>query len=285
MHFRFWVCTLTLFFFTCKMERPDPASEALAILHKHPSDFLNELAALDALASREAHLPGKTFVDSIYRYASRLKPTMVEAGSDSMKLALLKAWVFDSLRIEPIEDSNQLAMSLPSQILATRKGSCLGLSLLFLALGQTLDLPLVPVFLPEHVFIRFRSPTFSANVETLRKGIARSDSFYRETFSLSRRPWYQLADGTQKQALAALVFNMGNLHSSQSKWDLALGEYRLVEEVIPGFPETLGSQGAVFLATGDSQQAEKKLFMAFKGDSLSKPLIQNLRKFSKWGIY
>src|SRR4051812_42902443 len=38
----------------CRLEKPDPASQAAAILHKHPSDFQDQLVALDALAAREA---------------------------------------------------------------------------------------------------------------------------------------------------------------------------------------------------------------------------------------
>lgn len=260
----------------CRLERPDPAAQASAILHKHPSDFLDQLRALDALAAAEIGLPSGALAESLYRQSSRLKPLLAKAANDSAKIALLNAWIFDSLSILPIADSNDLAASLPSRVLTERKGSCLGLTLVYLALGRSLGLPLNPVFLPGHIFIRYRSAAYTCNIETLRRGLARTDSFYRETFSLRLRPWYTLEAGDPKQALAALVFNLGNTHRKNGDWPTALAEYGLVEEALPGYPEALGNQGAGLLVSGDLRGAEAKLLAAYQGDSLAEPARQNL---------
>ncbi len=233
---------------------------------------------MDALAAAEIGLPAGALAESLYRQTSRLKPLLSAAATDTAKVALLNAWVFDTLAIVPITDTNDLAASLPSRILTERKGSCLGLTLVYLALGRSLDLPLVPVFLPGHVFVRYRSESYTCNIETLRKGLARTDSFYRETFSLRQRPWYTLEDGNPKQALAGLVFNLGNALRERGDWTGALAEYRLVEEALPGYPEALGNLGAGLLASGDAKAAEPKLLAAYRGDSLAEPARINLEK-------
>ena len=265
----------------CKLERPDPASAAAAILHKHPSDFLSALTALDALASAEVGLPAVPWLDLLYRHSSLLKPLLKNAGSDSEKVSILNAWIFDSLSVVTQPDSTHLAGSLPSRVLTSNQGSCLGLTLLYLALGQTLQLPLRPVLLPGHIFVRFRSQTYTCNIETLRRGLARSDDFYRQEFFLDKRPWYTLSDGDPKQALAALVFNLANTHRSRGELKYALTEYQLTEEAIPGFPEALANQGAVLLATGAVKDAEMKLTASLAGDSINTPASKNLARIGE----
>lgn len=277
----------------CGLEKPDPASQAAAILHKRPSGFLDRLVALDDLAAREleaadgesggsaAPLARTMLAESLYAYASRLRPSMAAAASDSVRADLLAGFFFDSLGIVPAPEDTGLASSLPGRVLATRSGSCVGLVLLHLALGRELGLPVYPVFLPGHVFVRFRSETHMRNIETLRSGLARSDSFYRETFALPKRPWYDLSDGRPEQALGALVFNLGNLHRRQGRRHEALWEYRLAEGLLPGFPEALGNQGAVLLASGNLDSARVMLEAALAGDSLAAPAWKNLEFLSR----
>lgn len=266
------------------IERPDPASQAAAILHKHPSNFLDKLASLDALAGREAAAadpeaspaPRPALVESLYAYSVRLRPSLESAGSDSAKVEVLNAFVFDTLGIFPLLDDTTLTASIPTYVLARKRGACMGLVLLYLALGQSLDLPLAPVFLPGHVFVRYGGGTGARNIETLRRGIARPDSFYRAAFSLAQRPWYGLADADPSQALGAFVFNLGNFHRARGDWTSAMEEYRLAEESLPGFPEAMGNRGAGFLAAGDEKSAKEKLEAALAGDSLAVPAWRNL---------
>lgn len=275
---------LGLFLAACRLEKPDPASQAAAILRKHPSDFLDQLAALDALAAREAGgmEPGSVpaarpvLAESLYAYRVRLGPALAAARSPEEKAARLNAFFFDSLGMAPLDADTTLAASVPSLALAQRRGSCVALVLLYLAVGRSLDLPLVPVFLPGHVAVRLRpAPGEPINIETLRRGITRTDSFYREAFSLGKRPWYSLGDARPEQALAALLFNMANARLAGGDAETAAGEYSLVAELLPGFPEALGNLGVCAFRQGDREDAARRFRAAFAGDSLS-PARENL---------
>ena len=268
----------------CRLERPDPASQAAAILRKHPSDFQDQLVALDALAQREvaelepgampASLP--ILAESLYAYRTRLKPWLASAASDRERMDRFNAFFFDSLGLAALDADTTLAASVPGLALARRRGSCVALVLLYLAVGRSLDLPLFPVFLPGHVALRLRRAAGeSFNVETLRRGIARSDSFYRETFALAKRPWYALADARPEAALSALLFNMANARRARAEWALASGEYQLVAEALPGFPEAIGNRGLCSLRMGDRDAAERDFREAYAADSLS-PARANL---------
>lgn len=259
------------------LEKPDPASQALAILNKRPATFQDRLLALDRLAAEEAGLPGRhALAESLHHHSRRLEGLLSAAAGDSERVGILNAFIFDTLSLAPIADDSSLASSLPSRLLADRKGGCLAFALLYLALAERLELPLFPVFLPGHVALRWRGDSLVRNIETLRRGLARSDSFYRETFSLTSRPWYRLADGRPDQALAALVFNLANLHLSQGRLAAARDEYRLVLERLPAYPEAAGNLGAALLRLGDREAAVVELRTALAGDSLENPARENL---------
>lgn len=280
----------------CRLEPPDPASEAAAILNKRPSDFIDQLASLDALGIREAALLSAPagakppafrplLAESLYAYSQRLRPAMAalasaspEAEADSARIALLNAFVFDTLGIRPLIDSAPLSASVPSLVLSRREGSCVGLVLLYLALGRSAGIPLAPVFLPGHIMVRhIPAGRPHRNIETLRRGIPRSDSFYREEFSLGKRPWYSLREAAPEQALAALVFNLANARRAAGDLTTAAGEYRLVEQALPGFPEALGNQGVCLMMEGEKAGARQKFAAALAGDSLSEAALANLK--------
>jgi regulator of sirC expression with transglutaminase-like and TPR domain len=278
----------------CRLEPPDPASEAAAILNKRPSDFIDQLASLDALGAREAALLSAPagakapafrpmLAESLYHYAQRLRPalaaiTAADAAADSARIAVLTAFVFDTLGITPVIDRAPLSASVPSLVLSRKEGSCVGLVLLYLALGRSAGIPLAPVFLPGHIMVRHvpegRAPR---NIETLRRGIPRSDSFYRETFSLGKRPWYSLREAAPEQALAALLFNLGNARREAGDPKIAAEEYRLAEAALPGFPEALGNQGVCLMMDGEKIRAREKFLAALAGDSLSEAALANLK--------
>jgi regulator of sirC expression with transglutaminase-like and TPR domain len=277
----------------CRLEPPDPASEAAAILHKRPSDFIDQLASLDALGVREEALlsaPADAkapafrpmLAESLYAYAQRLRPalaaiTTADAAGDSARIDLLRAFVFDTLGIKPLSDGAPLYASVPSLVLSRKEGSCVGLVLLYLALGRSTGIPLAPVFLPGHIMVRhIPDGRPSRNIETLRRGILRSDSFYRETFSLGKRPWYSLREAAPGQALAALVFNLANARRDAGDLKTAAGEYQLVEQALPGFPEALGNQGVCLMMDGERTRAREKFLAALAGDSLSEAARANL---------
>ena len=269
----------------CRLEPPDPASQAAAILSKHPSDFTDQLVALDALAAREvawlepSAVPAvrPSLAESLYAYAARLKPSLAAAGTDSARIAVLNAFIFDSLGMAALDADTTLAAAVPGLALSHRRGSCVALTLIYLGLGKALDLPLVPVFLPGHICVRLRRGGEPQNIETLRGGIARTDSFYREAFALGKRPWYSLADAAPEQALAALLFNMGNARRAHGDPAVAAEEFRLVAEILPGFPEALGSMGVCAWMRGDTAAAALRFREALQGDSLSPPALRNLQ--------
>ena len=264
---------IALLFFACRLEPSDPAAEAAAILHKHPAGLADRMGALEALVLRE--FPDSSpepsgLADSLFRYRQRLTASGFGALPAEEKPEALLRFLFDSLGIKSM-DSGSLHSSLPGCVLTSRQGSCVGLALLALGLAEAMNVDAAVVFLPSHLFLRLRAgPDSWRNAELLRHGMIRSDSFYRETFRLAKRPWYGLVSRPADQALGALLFNLANAHALAGQKSTAHAEYRLVEEVIPDFPDALGCDGAMLAADGHAG-AVPKLEASLAGDSLSYP--------------
>ena len=64
-------------------------------------------------------------------------------------------------------------------MLKSKRGYCMNLSLLYLILGQKLDLPLFGVPLPNHFFVRYEKGGNRINIEATERGTSFSDNFYR----------------------------------------------------------------------------------------------------------
>ena len=60
----------------------------------------------------------------------------------------------------------------------------MNLSLLYLIIGDQLNLPLHGVGLPNHFFVRYGSGSDRINIETTESGATYPDSFYESRFGL-----------------------------------------------------------------------------------------------------
>ena len=59
---------------------------------------------------------------------------------------------------------------LPS-VIETRRGVCLGVSILYLCLGQRLGVPLEIITPPGHIYVRYNDGTTITNIETTARGV------------------------------------------------------------------------------------------------------------------
>jgi hypothetical protein len=190
--------------------------------------------------------PGISLRDSLDKYERSLRASGLAGLPDSLRAEVLARFLFDTLGLRSVDAGEDLGLSLPARVLRERKGSCVGLALLLMVLAERTGVEARPVFLPGHIFVRLQSgPSSWRNVELLRGGIAREDSFYAEVFQLRKRPWHRLVSREPAQALAALYFNRANAQRSAGRTADALRDYREAERLLPGFPEALGSEAAL----------------------------------------
>jgi regulator of sirC expression with transglutaminase-like and TPR domain len=188
----------------------------------------------------------------------------------------LNAVIFGELGFaREIERDDLDVMALPS-VLANRKGSCVGLGALYLAVGEWLGIPLVGVLVPGHFFVR-TTGAHPRNVELLRRGEALADAWYIEKYG----PWATpspeyLRALTVFEVVGVHWFNVGNELGRRGDLTGAARAYALAVKNFPAFAEAAASLGAVLQLQGDLPAARNAYRDAARARSDLPGLAQNL---------
>ena len=100
-------------------------------------------------------------------------------------------------------------------------GNCLGLTMLYLLVGETIGIPLVPVLGDRHVFVRYDDGRIKQNIETTRRGRSVPDCLYSapQRGSLRDRRLHVLSKG-EFMALT-LVTRAAYAYIPAESWELA----------------------------------------------------------------
>jgi tetratricopeptide (TPR) repeat protein len=168
----------------------------------------------------------------------------------------MNAVVFADLGFEREIDSTATRFFEFSSVIAQRRGSCLGLGALYLALGERLEIPLDGILLPGHFFVRTRGPGGHA-IELLRRGGAMPDDWYRSKYG----PWPEPPSAyhrpvTVTEIVAIHWYNRAN--DLRALGDLVGAEqaFARAAQGFPGFAEAHANLGALRQARGDFELAE-----------------------------
>jgi len=177
-------------------------------------------------------------------------------------IADLDAVVFDQQGFaREIADDDPRFFLLPS-VIAGRRGTCVGLSALYLALGERLGLGLDGILLPGHFFVRTRAAP-PRNVELLRRGEIMPDAWYRGKYG----PWPDTeADGAAPSSyfrpvsISELVgvhwYNAGNHHRRVGDLATAERDYQRAVAAFPTLAEAHASLGSLRQLRGALSDAE-----------------------------
>ena len=144
------------------------------------------------------------------RALESLGPAPLEARGQALARA-----VHEGLGLVMEEDPalhRGLAVLWPGEVLARRRGACLGLALWYLAIGRRAGLDAVGVALPGHFFVRLREGQRALNLETTLGGVTRDEQWYRKQCGLPAEgppPGNYLRDLTSVEVAAELLNNAG----------------------------------------------------------------------------
>lgn len=110
-------------------------------------------------------------LDEMAREVRRSLPT---ACDERCRLRALTRHIFNVWRFRASDDPNGLYndpdQDLLDQVLAHREGYCEGLSLLYLALGRRLAVPLAGVLARQHMYVRYVGPGGPIDLDATRQG-------------------------------------------------------------------------------------------------------------------
>lgn len=163
--------------------------------------------------------------------------------AETLRLYLYEAGPWNQQRPFQYDFSDPNGTHVPNKLLAnymrTRKGNCVSMPFLFIALGQKLGLHVRAATAPQHIFVKFKDDSGSYhNLETTSNGAPRRDSSYHHDSLMTPKA---LANGiymrplSKKETVLVMVTALMEHHSSstQPKPDLVLALTDLVLEHDP----------------------------------------------------
>lgn len=169
---------------------------------------------------------------------------------------VLSRLLFDRLGFAREVSDTGLDYVLLSQVLSKRRGSCVGLSTLLLALADALDLTAFGVLLPGHFYVRWAGASGPRNVELLRRGEAMSDAWYRDRFPVpDDHPHEYARPLSAAEALGVIEYNVGNERRRQVRLDDAARAFAHSVQLFPEFAEAHASFGATLHVLGRLREA------------------------------
>ena len=163
-------------------------------------------------------------------------------------------------------------------MLKTKRGYCMNLSLLYLILGQKLDLPLFGVPLPNHFFVRYEKGGNRINIEATEMGTSFSDSFYRQRHlnSSGTKSSYFLKNLNTKQTLGAYFSNVGMVYYQNQKVERAIFYLQLSTKINPNSIDAQNNLANIYSEQKNFKAAIKHYNLALKASPRNLPTLFNL---------
>lgn len=222
--------------FGCQRSQPEPGAFTLGAL-----SVATELAHSSAAECAWAR-------DELASVAERVRAHR-EPGQPSLARSLRRA-LFDELGFAREVAKPELEFVLLPSVLRGRRGSCVGLGSLYLALAETLGLSAHGVLMPGHFYVQQSgnnepgTPSGSSNVELLRQGELMPAAWYQERFPVpAGGSDYYARPLSISEAHGVIAFDIGNEQRRTQHISEARAAYQRATQLFPRFADAHASLG------------------------------------------
>ncbi|MCO5172160.1 MAG: tetratricopeptide repeat protein [Planctomycetes bacterium] len=195
----------------------------------------------------------------------------VPRDDPARRLEVTNAFFFEALGFQPAsaratrDGQDRLGDLLLPHVLRRRRGHCVGLSSVYLAVGTRAGLPLFGVSAPGHFFVRWDGQGLRRNVETTARGAAHPDEHYVERFriapSLVDRGVY-LQSLRRREVLVEVLNNRANLWWDRGDVARAARDLDRIVQVSRSFARAYVGRGFLALQRGELLAARADLLRA-----------------------
>jgi len=178
-------------------------------------------------------------------------------GTDFNAIRIMNEYLFDKQGFKSISEATDPNSLFLHTVIDKKEGYCLGLSVLYLSIGERLGLPLYGIVVPGHFFVRYDDGRVRFNIETTSKGGNAPDEHYIKKFKVPRlnnRSIY-LKNLSKIQTLGCFFNNLGNSYSDVGDIDSALIAFERAVEINPTLSESRANLGNIYLKKGQVAQA------------------------------
>jgi hypothetical protein len=181
----------------------------------------------------------------------RAEKQRTASRADALNHAIFGALGF----VREVDETDLRFVSLQS-VLETRRGSCVGLGTLYIALGELLGWRVEGVLVPGHFYVRVDEGGKRRNVELLRRGEEMPDAWYAKRFPVPGHGAHEYSRAlSAKEVLGVVEYDFGKERIRQARWSEARRAFRVSTSLFPEFAEAHASLGETAQLVGALDEA------------------------------
>ena len=250
--------------------------EHLSKLHENEVEVAS--VALDLAKEFYPKLYRNKYLEMISTMAKQVKSHVGESKSPRMRIKSINHVIYKLNRLS--YDSNDKKVAKKSNrylngLLDTKKGSCITLSLLYVAIGQKLGYPIYPVIVPSHFFVRYIDSENSINIETTKGTIIKDERYIKDfnipKFSIKTGPYMNKM--SYKEYISELVAISAIAHFyKNNNYERGLKYMEIASKLRPITPEIYYTKGKMHFSLHKNYKHEGKLRQSRRHLTLSRKL-------------
>jgi len=249
------------------------------VLRLEPDEIDIGTAALIVAEEWSDMVHGRRYQIALDEMAYEIKARINEKGlANSYKAVyVLNEYLHDELGFKAVKEATDPNDLFLHSVMDNRRGYCLSLSILYLALGERLGLPLHGVVAPGHFFVRYDNGKVRFNIETT-SGTYPDDEHYKTEFKIpqgyEQNIYMQNLD--KLQTLGCLFNNFGTVYIGIDNIDAAQRAMELAVEINPTLAESRVNLGNIYLRKDRIDDAIYEYRQALEINSSSSKVYHNL---------
>ena len=200
--------------------------------------------------------------DMVYgrRYLARLDDMALEIRErlkrqklkvDYTAIPVMNDYLFKELGYKSISEASSPDSLFLHNVMDTKRGYCLSLSILYLSIAERLGLPMYGVVVPGHFFVRYDDGHQRINIETTSNGGWATDEHYIKKFKVPKGNNNIYMKNLNKiQTLGCFFNNLGNSYSDIGNIESAQLAFERAIAINPTLSEARANLGNIYLKKG-----------------------------------
>lgn len=199
----------------------------------------------------------RTYEASLDLMALQIRARLPQNAAPAAKIRMMNDFIFGEMgfRFPPHSSYAKdvdIYTFLPA-VLDSRRGVCLGVSVLYICLAQRLGLSLEMVTPPGHIYVRYRGEGQTVNIETTARGIHMDTEEY---LTVNNRA---LKERNVKEVIGLTYFNQASVFLAREQFAEALAAYQRALPYLTDDLQLLELMAYQYLLTGQTEEGVRIL--------------------------
>jgi tetratricopeptide (TPR) repeat protein len=188
------------------------------------------------------------YINMIDRLAQDVSAKVGPNAGNRKTCEAINNLLFKEMGFKAIDNADNPDDLFLNTVIDNKRGYCLSLSILYLCIGERLDLPLHGVVAPGHFFVRCGEGADAFNIETTQMGGTAPDSHYIEKFKIpDNGSGVYMRNLTKKETIGCLFNNLANVYMNNEQIDYAFYYQKLSVALTPMLAEARTNLGNIYL--------------------------------------